>query len=148
MARAISVAAVGNGDAVRDTLLLDYDQRRNPCGIVTGLRGTAVEIALDAGTRLYHDDRLLLADGGLVAIVARPEPVLEVRAGDIAALARAAWLLGDHHIPVEIHARYLRVLRTSAAEQLLRNLGATLRHIEAPFEPEGGAYDHAHEAGA
>jgi urease accessory protein len=141
MARAVSV---GNRHDVqiRDTLLLDHEQRRMPRGPVTGLRGTAVDFALPAGTHLRHDDCLVLDDGSAVEVVAYPEPLLEVRAGDLATLSRAAWLLGDHHIPVEIHARYLRLLRTDSAEGLLRGLDVTMRRIEAPFEPEGGAYDH------
>ncbi len=141
MARAISVGA-RNEAQIRDTLLLGHEQRRAPHGIATGLRGLAVELALPAGTQLRHDDCLLLDDGGAVELVARPDALLEVRAGAIATLARAAWLLGDHHIPVEIHARYLRLLRTQAAEGLLRSLDVTVRRIDAPFEPEGGAYDH------
>jgi urease accessory protein len=148
MARAVSIAPSGSGAPARDTLLLTHDQRRAPGGAYTGLRGTAVEIALPVGTRLRHEDRLVLDDGGAVEIVARPEPLLEVRAGNVTSLARAAWLLGDHHIPVEIHARYLRVLRTDAVEGLLKALDVTARAIEAPFEPEGGAYDHVHETDA
>ncbi len=140
MARAISLG--GRGDVVRDTLLLDHEQRRAPRGTVTGLRGTAVELALPAGISLRHDDCLVLDDGSAVDIVARPESLLEVRSHDLATLARAAWLLGDHHIPVEIHARYLRVLWRDSAEGLLRPLDVTMRRIEAPFEPEGGAYAH------
>jgi urease accessory protein len=141
MTRAVSV---GTRDHVqiRDTLLMDHQQRRTPRGTVTGLRGLEVDFALPAGTHLRHDDCLLLDDGSAVDIVARPESLLEVRAGDLATLSRAAWLLGDHHIPVEIHARYLRLLRTDSAEGLLRALDVTMRRIEAPFEPEGGAYDH------
>ncbi len=141
MARAVSVGERGDFQ-IRDILLLDHDQRRMPRGTVIGLRGTAVELALPAGLHLRHDDRLVLDDGSAVEIVARPEDVLDVRARSPATLARAAWLLGDHHIPVEIHARYLRLLRTDAAEGLLRNLDVTMRRIDAPFEPEGGAYDH------
>jgi urease accessory protein len=144
MTRAIAVWAAGTGEDLRihDTLLLTQAERRAAVGLFTGLRGTAVELALPSGSRLVHDDRLALEDGGAVAIVAMPEVLLEVRAGDTASLARAAWLLGDHHIPVEIHTRYLRVLRTAVVERLLATAGVTIRAIEAPFEPEGGAYDH------
>jgi urease accessory protein len=150
MTRAVSVATPNRGDQakLRDTLLLDYHQRRAPAGTAIGLRGTAVEFALPPGTRLRQDDRVILDDGGAVEIVARPEPLLEIRAGDTATLARAAWLFGDHHIPVEVHARYLRVLQTAAAEDLIRTLSVSARRIEAPFEPEGGAYDQAGESGA
>lgn len=149
MARAVSVVTAGHGDVdIRDIVLLTYDERRAPRGTVCGLRGAAVEFALPASTRLNHDDRVMLDDGSAVEIVARPEPLLEVRTSDLALLARAAWLLGDHHIPVEIHARYLRVSRTESVSALLRTLDVTAREIDAPFEPEGGAYEHAGEAGA
>jgi urease accessory protein len=149
MVRAVSVVTAGHGNAgIRDTVLLTHDERRAPRGTVTGLRGTAIELALPAGTRLNHDDVVMLDDGSAVEIVARPEPLLEVRADDPAVLARAAWLLGDHHIPVEIHARYLRVSRTESVSALLRTLDVTVREMDAPFEPEGGAYEHASAAGA
>jgi urease accessory protein len=150
MARATAVLASGGDGAqpIRDTLLLTHDERSAPQGIHIGLRGTRIEIDLPAGTRLRHDDRLILDDGGAVDIVARPETVLELRAPDTATLARAAWLLGDHHIPVEIHARYLRVRNAAAVAELLRALDVAVRPLEAPFEPEGGAYDHAGGADA
>lgn len=149
MARAVSVVTAGHGDVeIRDTLLLTHDERRAPRGSVSGLRGTAIEFALPAATRLNHDDRVMLDDGSVVEIVARPEPLLEVRANDLAMLARAAWLLGDHHIPVEIHGRYLRVSRTESVSALLGTLDVTAREIDAPFEPEGGAYEQTGEAGA
>lgn len=149
MARAVSVVAAGQGDApVSDALLLSHDERNSPRGTALGLRGTVIEFVLPVGTRLSHDDRLILDDGRAVEIVARPETLLEVRAYDLATLARAAWLLGDHHIPVEIHARYLRTWRADSAVALLRTLDVSIREIEAPFQPEGGAYEHATGVGA
>ena len=141
-----AIARIGAGEAsgrpIGDTLLLDHEQRRNPSGVASGLRGTAVELTLPRGTTLRHDDLLLLDDGGLVEIVARPEPLIEIRSGEIALLARAAWLLGDHHIPAELSERRLRVRRSEATAALLEPLGLKLANIEAPFEPEGGAYRH------
>ena len=144
MSRAIARLAAGEagGRPVRDALLLDHSQRKAPSGIVTGLRGSEVELALPRGIALVHDDLLLLDDGGVVEIVARPEPLIEIRAADASVLARAAWLLGDHHIPAELSERRLRVLRSDAIAPLLAPLGVKLGEIEAPFEPEGGAYHH------
>ncbi len=142
--RAISIVSGHHpSPQVRDAVLLSHQDRRSPRGTIAALRGTVIDMALPAGTRLRQDDLLLLDDGSAVEVLARPEALLEVRADDLASLARAAWLLGDHHIPAEIHGRYLRVLRTESASALLRTLGVALRDIEAPFEPEGGAYDHA-----
>jgi urease accessory protein len=143
MARAVSVMAAGQGRvSVSDTVLLSHDERRAPPVIARGLRGTPIEFALPAGSCLSHDDHVMLDDGSAVQVVSRPEPLVEIRASDQAKLARAAWLLGDHHIPVEIHARYLRAKRTDAAAGLLHALDVSVREIEAPFEPEGGAYRH------
>jgi urease accessory protein len=142
----IAIARIAAGEAggrpVRDTLLLDHERRRNPAGAVVALRGTSIELALPRGTMLRHDDLLLLDDGGLVEIVARPESLIEIRADEIALLARAAWLLGDHHIPAQLSERRLRVRQSEAVAALLQPLGLKLANIEAPFEPEGGAYRH------
>jgi urease accessory protein len=155
MSRAIAILRAGqtrNGDVI-DTLLLDYEQRRAPAGVLTGLKGTPVEIAL-TDARLATDDCLILEDGTLVEIVARPEPLIEVRAATIADMARLAWHLGDRHIPAELHERRLRVRRDAATGKLLNALasilGAKVLLIEAPFEPEGGAYSggHHHHHGA
>jgi urease accessory protein len=93
--------------------------------------------------RLRTDDALVLDDGGLVEIVAEPEPLIEARAADLPALARLAWHLGDRHVLVQILERRLRLKADPAIEALLQSLGAKVVAINAPFEPEGGAYDQA-----
>jgi urease accessory protein len=153
MALAINVLPAGQGGRpqVVDTLILNYAQRSSPRGTFVALRGTSVELALKDVTRLRTDDCLLLDDGSLIEIVAQPEKLLEARARDVGALGRLAWLLGDRHIAVEIGARRLRVLHDPATEALLKGEGASIVAIEAPFEPEGGAYErpaasaHAHD---
>ncbi len=144
MPRAIARIGAGEtgGRPVRDVVLLDHEARRSRAGTVTALHGTSVEFALPRGTALVHDDLLLLDDGGLVEVVARPEPLVEIRAGNPTLLARAAWLLGDHHIAAELSERRLRARRSEAVVALLAPLGVKLTEIEAPFEPEGGAYRH------
>jgi urease accessory protein len=152
MARAVSILRAGEkrDGEVADTLLLDYDQRRAPQGVLTGLKGTAIEIAISNASTIATDDCLVLDDGRLIEVVAKPETLLEVRAAEVAAMARLAWHLGDRHIPAQLHERRLRVRRDAATEKLLAVLGAKVTAIEAPFEPEGGAYsgghDHHHHA--
>jgi len=151
MPRATSVqsAAHRKGGNVVDTLILPYAQRQVQQGFVFGVKGTCVEIDLVEPLRLRTDDVLLLDDGDLVEVVAEAEPLIEARAADLAALARLAWHLGDRHVPVQILERRLRFARDPAIEALLERLGARLTAIEAPFEPEGGAYaaavDHGHD---
>jgi len=97
---------------------------------------------MDEPVRLRTDDLLVLDDGTLVEVVAAPEPLIEARVADVAALARLAWYLGDRH--VQVLANRIRAQRDPAIEALLKSLGAKLTMIEAPFEPEGGAYASSH----
>jgi urease accessory protein len=146
MPRAISVLAAADrkGGDVVDTLILPFAQRQVKQGFLFGVKGTCVEIELAEPVRLRTDDALVLEDGSVVEVVAEAEPLVEVRAADLAALARLAWHLGDRHVPVQILERRLRLRRDSDIEALLESLGAKIAVIEAPFEPEGGAYEPAH----
>jgi urease accessory protein len=140
-----------------DTLILAHAQRQAQKGFLFGVKGTCVELDFAEPVRLRTDDALVLDDGGLVEIVAEPEPLIEARAADLPALARLAWHLGDRHVPVQILERRLRLKPDPAIEALLHSLGAKVVAIDAPFEPEGGAYDaaagdhghdhHAHDHG-
>jgi urease accessory protein len=146
MPRAINVlAAAARGDQpVIDTVILDYAQRSAQKIAVTGIKGGVIEIDLHQPARLRTDDLLVLDDGGLVEVVAAPEPLVEARAGDVAALSRLAWHLGDRHVPVQVLPNRIRARRDATIEALLQSLGARMTMIEAPFEPEGGAYESSH----
>ena len=142
MPRASSCIAVGHRHdrPVVDTVILDYVQRGLQNATVTGVKGTVIEIGLHQPGRLRTDDLLVLDDGNLVEVVAAPEPLIEARAADVAMLARLAWHLGDRHVPVQVLPNRIRAQRDDAIEGLLASLGAKVAAIEAPFEPEGGAY--------
>ena len=126
-----------------DTLILPHAQRQAQKGFLFGVKGTCVEIDFAEPVRLRTDDALVLDDGGIVEIVAEPEPLIEARAADLPALVRLAWHLGDRHVPVQVLERRLRLKPDPAIETLLHSLGAKAVAIDAPFEPEGGAYDAA-----
>ncbi len=148
MRRATKVVGLAErgGRPVIDTVLLDYAQRSARTVTVTGLKGGRFEIAFAQAARLRTDDALVLEDGSLIEVVAAPESLIEARAGDVADMARLAWHLGDRHIPVQMLSNRIRVQRGPDVECLLKSLGAKVTPIEAPFEPEGGAYEsHAHD---
>jgi urease accessory protein len=135
-----------------DTLILTCAQRTAQRGFLFGVKGTCIELDFAEPVRLRNDDVLLLDDGSLVEVVSEAEPLFEVRSPDAAALARLAWHLGDRHVPVELLPNRLRVRRAGDVEALLQASGAKVTAIDAPFEPEGGAYavpgadhhDHGH----
>jgi urease accessory protein len=152
MPRAVKIVAAGAADdkSIIDTIILAPEQRRAPRGSVTGVKGTRFDFDLAEPVALRMGDLLLLDDGNLIEVVAEPEPLIEARAKDLTALARIAWHLGDRHVPVQLFASRLRTRRDAAVEALLARLGAKTVAIEAPFDPEGGAYvasAHAHHHG-
>jgi urease accessory protein len=141
MHRAVRVVAAAPGESrVVDTVILRSEQRRSPRGSVTGVKGTLLSFDLAEPVALRAGDFLVLDDGNLIEVLAEPEPLIEARAKDLAALARLAWHLGDRHVPVQFFSNRLRVRRDPAIEALLARLGAKVVAIEAPFDPEGGAY--------
>lgn len=146
MERARSVLRPGErgNRPVSDTVILDYAQRSAQKITVTGVKGGSFAIDLAEPARLRTDDALVLDDGSLVEVVAAPEPLIEARAADLAQLARLAWHLGDRHVPAQLFANRIRVRHEPAIEALLTSLGAKVTRIEAPFEPEGGAYESTH----
>ena len=72
--------------------------------------------------------------------MAAPEPLIEVRGKAPADLIRLAWHIGNRHLPAQVTPKALRIRRDHVIEDMLRGLNATLVAIEAPFDPEGGAY--------
>jgi len=157
MHRIVRVIAAGSGDgpAPVDSIILDPVQRRAPRGVVTGVGGAQYELALGENVTLRMGDLLVRDDGALVEVVAEAEPLIEARAHDLTALAKLAWHLGDRHVPIQVLSNRLRARRDPAIEALLARLGAKVVAIEAPFDPEGGAYaaaaaqshDHTHQHG-
>ena len=73
--------------------------------------------------------------------------MVEITAADPQQLARLAWHIGNRHTDVQVVGERLRIRRDHVLEEMLRGLGAQLSPIEAPFEPEPGAYGHGHRHG-
>jgi urease accessory protein len=147
MPRVTRVVAAG-ASAARfvDSVLLGADARRVQRGELVGSNGARYALELATPVRLRMGDALELEDGSLVEVVAEAEPLIEVRAADLVHLAKLAWHLGDRHVPLQVLGNRLRLRRDPAIEALLQGLGARIAAIEAPFDPEGGAYaaDDAH----
>ena len=73
-------------------------------------------------------------------MVAAAEPLVEIRGADPLHLVRVAWHLGNRHLPTQIMPKGLRIRRDHVIEAMVKGLGARIIEIEAPFDPEGGAY--------
>jgi len=136
-----------------DTVVLDFDDRHRRRMAMTSTRGLEFLLDLENAVALRGGDALALEDGRLIEVVAAPEPLIEIRGADPHHLIRVAWHLGNRHLPTQIMAKALRIRRDHVIEAMVRGLGARVIEIEAPFDPEGGAYasgghSHAGEADA
>ena len=137
-------------DAPADTVVLDFDDRHRRRTAMTATRGLEFLLDLENAVALRGGDALVLEDGRLIEVVAAAEPLLEIRGRDPQHLVRIAWHLGNRHLPTQIMAKGLRIRRDHVIEAMVRGLGARVIEIEAPFDPEGGAYEgggHGHERG-
>ncbi len=148
MLRAEKVMPAGHwSGAPADTVVLDFDERYRRRVTMTGVGGLEFLLDLPEATMLRGGDGLRLEDGRTVEVVAEPEPLAEIRAADPLALARLAWHLGNRHLPTEILPKGLRIRRDPVIEAMAGGLGARVIALDAPFNPEGGAYVKAEGGG-
>jgi urease accessory protein len=159
MLRADKVIPAGHwSGAPADTVVLDFDGRYRRRVAMTGVGGLEFLLDLEEAAMLRGGDGLRLEDGRVVEVVAEPEPLAEIRATDPLAMTRIAWHLGNRHLLTEMLPKALRIRRDPVIEAMAEGLGARVIALEAPFNPEGGAYvkgesapeghDHAHNHGA
>ena len=146
MLRACSVARTTQIDDTRviDCVVLDADERHRRRITLTGERGTRFLLDLPQATALRDGDGLVLDDGSIVRVAGKPEPLVEIAAAGAHDLARLAWHIGNRHTGLQVVGDRLRIRRDHVLEDMLRGLGARLTPLEAPFDPEPGAYGHPH----
>ena len=126
-------------------MVLDADERHRRRVVLTAEGGTSFLLDLPHATALHDGDGLVLEDGSIVRVAGKREPLVEITAADPQQLARLAWHIGNRHMDVQIIGDRLRIRRDHVLEEMLRGLGAQLSAIDAPFEPEPGAYGHEHQ---
>jgi urease accessory protein len=129
---------------IDDQLILRFEQRQKARQRVLLESGREVGIQLERGTILRGGDTLRSADGEVIRVVAAPEPVSCVASQDALLLARAAYHLGNRHVPLQIGRRFIQYQVDHVLDVMVEALGLRVLHEHAPFEPEGGAYSLSH----
>jgi urease accessory protein len=144
--RAESVLPAGSWDAARavDRVLVDFDRRHRRRILLATEGGSEVLLDLPHAVRLRHGDGLVLDDGGVVQVCAKPECLLEIHAHQDGELVRIAWHLGNRHLPVQLLGDRIRIRADHVIEEMVKGLGGHVDVTEAPFDPEAGAYAGAH----
>jgi urease accessory protein len=128
-------------------LTLPYDLRRKTRQLVRLDDGEEIGLLLAPGTILNDGDILESAEGDRVRIAAAAEPILFVTASEGEKLARAAYHLGNRHIPVEIGTGFLRLEADLVLKDMLKRLEVSVEERKEAFNPESGAYGGGHRHG-
>ncbi len=150
MKRASQTRSAGCWDAKAaiDRVVLDAGERHRRRVVLTGERGTVFLLDLPQAVALRDGDGLVLDDGSVIRVTGKPEPLIEIAARTPHELARLAWHIGNRHTDMQVAGDRLRIRRDHVLEAMLRGLGAQLTPIDAPFDPEAGAYAaHPHIGG-
>lgn len=134
--------------APRDThdveLVLPFELRQKSRLRTRLENGEDIGLFLDRGQILRGGDYLQSEDGRVVKVCARPEKVLQIACDTAEALTRVAYHLGNRHVPLQVGSGWLRIAEDYVLRQMVEGLGAIVANIEAPFEPEAGAYGGHH----
>ncbi|HYZ23654.1 MAG TPA: urease accessory protein UreE [Rhodopila sp.] len=150
--RVLQVLPAGAWDAGRETdqVLIDHDRRFRRRIVLETVAGASVLIDFPQAVRLREGDGLELEGGGVVRVRARPEPLLEIHAHAEGELVRIAWHLGNRHLPVQLVGDRIRIRSDHVIAEMVERLGGHVEPVEAPFDPEAGAYaggGHHHQHG-
>lgn len=137
------------------TLELDWDTRSKSRFSATDSTGREIGVVLPRGTTLRGGDVLIAEDGSMLRVIAAAQPVLQVRFcsehGQPFDLLRAAYHLGNRHVPLELQPELLQFEPDSVLADMLRRQHLIVTEAQAAFEPEGGAYGegagHGHHHG-
>jgi urease accessory protein len=133
------------------TVELDWDVRQKSRFDSTDSLGRHLGVFLPRGTLVRGGDVLVAEDGSMVRVLAAPQAVLRITActshGSPFDLTRAAYHLGNRHVPIELKPDHLKIEPDHVLADLLRAMHLIVNAVEEAFEPEGGAYSaatHAH----
>lgn len=131
---------------VQSVLPLTAEERTRSRHYFQTKTGEDIYLQLPRGTVLQHEDLLTTEDGKtIVQVIAKPEPVMTATAQTPLALLRAAYHLGNRHVPLEVTIDYLRLAPDPVLKAMLEQLGLQVTEALLPFQPEAGAYGHSHE---
>lgn len=127
---------------------LDWDVRQKSRFAATDSQGRELAVFLPRGQAVRGGDVLVAEDGSLIRVLAAPQKVLRITAcaehGSPFDLMRAAYHLGNRHVPIELQPDHLKIEPDHVLADMLRAMHMTVAEAELPFEPEGGAYSGTH----
>ena len=135
------------------TVELDWDVRQKSRFDATDSEGRHLGVFLARGIVARGGDVLVAQDGSLIRVIAAPQSVLRITHcsahGTPYDLLRAAYHLGNRHVPIELKPDHLKIEPDHVLADMLRAMHLMVNAVDEAFEPENGAYassGHAHAA--
>ncbi len=126
------------------TVELDWDVRQKSRFDATDSAGRALGVFLPRGTTVRGGDVLVAEDGSLIKVLAAPQAVLKITHcsahGSPYDLIRAAYHLGNRHVPIELKPDHLKIEPDHVLADMLRAMHLIVTAVDEAFEPENGAY--------
>ena len=135
------------------SVVLDWDTRQKSRFQATDDQGRELGVFLPRGMVVRGGDVLVAEDGSLIRVEAAPQPLLRITAckvhGSPFDLTRAAYHLGNRHVPIELQPDHLKIEPDHVLAEMLRAMHLIVNDVEEGFEPEAGAYSSSghHEHG-
>ena len=133
------------------TVELDWDVRQKSRFDATDSAGRQIGVFLPRGTAVRGGDVLVAEDGSLIKVIAAPQAVLKIthctEHGSPYDLIRAAYHLGNRHVPIELKPDHLKIEPDHVLADMLRAMHLIVQAVDEAVEPENGAYasgGHAH----
>jgi urease accessory protein len=138
--RASKIRPAGEWSAVEaiDCVVLDGEDRQRRRIVLTAQNGTTFLLDLAVPATLHDGDGLVLDDDSIVAVRGVAETLIEIAADRSSDLVRFAWHIGNRHAGLQVVGAQLRIRSDHVLEGMLRQMGAILRSVDAPFDPEPG----------
>ncbi len=135
-----ATAIVKTDDDPADVVTLSYENRFRRRIAMVGDNGLKFLLDLATATQLQGGDLLVLEDGRYILVIAADENLMRATGKSFQHLARAAWHIGNRHLPCEIGEDCIVLAYDHVIEDMLKKAGIKVERFQGPFNPEGGAY--------
>ena len=130
------------------TVSLDWDVRQKSRFQTEDSTGRVLSVFLQRGQVVRGGDVLVADDGSLIKVEAAPQTLMRISActahDSPFDLTRAAYHLGNRHVPIELQPDHLKIEPDNVLAEMLRAMHLIVSTVEEAFEPEGGAYGSHH----
>ncbi len=133
-----------NSETYQHEVLATYEERKKSRHRTKTKGGIDIGWFVERGHVLEHGECLKCSTGELIKVLAADETVSKVSSEDSLLLMRAAYHLGNRHVPLQLQRDTLRYLHDHVLDDMLRGLGLQVESAQAQFQPENGAYHGGH----